>query len=319
MLAAFAFAGALLLGVLLVLQWRRAERLATGMHALRAMKNDQLESSLGALQDAQRQLVLSEKMASLGVLSAGVAHEINNPLAFVTANLNYVRELLHLSAGSSGLPALSEQELSDLKAALEEGLHGAKRIASIVKDLKTFCRSDPVSLGPVDVRESLSSAIRMTHLQVHQRARLTKDFVPVPFVSADSGRLSQVFLNLLMNACHAIPEGHPQSNEIRVRLFQNAADGTVVTEVQDTGSGISQEVQQHLFEPFFTTKPVGQGMGLGLSVSQGIIHAFGGKIEVESAPGQGSTFRVILQTSRPSRGAHEDSDVVLSTIVDEGN
>jgi PAS domain S-box-containing protein len=255
----------------------------------------------------QLQMLQSDRMASMGMLAAGVAHEINNPLAYVAANLGYVlTELAQSGVTPAGPGAPTGEEtsrtlpgelLAEMRRALEEAKEGAERVRAIVRDLKTFSRADEPERGPVDVRSALESAINLARNEIRHRARMVTELSPVPPVHASEHRLGQVFLNLLVNAAQAIPEGHAQENQI-VAATRTDAEGRVVVEVRDTGSGIAPEALPHIFEPFFTTKPLGVGTGLGLSICHSIVTELGGEIQVESQAGQGSLLRVVLPASR---------------------
>ena len=218
-----------------------------------------------------------------------MAHEINNPLAYMLVNLHLISE---------GMERLRSSPVADtvepLHQVIRETVEGAERIASIVRDLKTFARGQQEDrLGPVEVSKAVELACKMADNVIKHRARLVTQFEPVPSVQGNESRLCQVFLNLLLNAAQAIPEGDAKDHEIRVVIRESGA-GEVVVEVRDTGVGMSPEVQARIFDPFFTTKPVGEGTGLGLSICHGIIDSMGGRIGVESQPGKGSTFRVSL-------------------------
>jgi PAS domain S-box-containing protein len=239
----------------------------------------------------QARLVMADRLASVGTLGAGVAHEINNPLAYMLVNLHLIR---------SGLANMEAEAppgtIAPLQELVQETTEGAERIASIVQDLKTFARGEADSrLGPVDVRRAVELACKMADNMLRHRARLLLDFENVPLVEANESRLGQVFLNLLLNAAQAIPEGEPADrHEVAVRI-RASAPGHVVVEVRDTGMGMTPEVLSRVFDPFFTTKPIGEGTGLGLSICHGIIESMGGTISAESTPGKGSTFRVVLR------------------------
>jgi PAS domain S-box-containing protein len=237
----------------------------------------------------QARLQMADRLASVGTLGAGVAHEINNPLAYMLVNLHLVAEGLERLRGSA-----VTHDVEPLHQVVRETVEGAERIASIVRDLKTFARGQQEDrLGPVEVSKAVELACKMADNVIKHRARLVTQFEPVPSVQGNESRLCQVFLNLLLNAAHAIPEGDAEEHEIRVVIREGGA-GDVVVEVRDTGSGMSPEVQARIFDPFFTTKPVGEGTGLGLSICHGIIDSMGGRIAVESTLGKGSTFRVSL-------------------------
>jgi PAS domain S-box-containing protein len=239
----------------------------------------------------QARLVMADRLASVGTLGAGVAHEINNPLAYMLVNLHLIQ---------SGLEQLKDvvavSAIEPLQQLAQETTEGAERIAGIVRDLKTFARGEQdARLSAVDVRRAVELACKMADNMLRHRARLVLDFENVPVVEANESRLGQVFLNLLLNAAQAIPEGEPADrHEVAVRI-RALAPGHVVVEVRDTGSGMTPEVLSRVFDPFFTTKPVGEGTGLGLSICHGIIESMGGTISAESTPGKGSTFRVVLR------------------------
>lgn len=241
----------------------------------------------------QAQLMMSDRLVSVGTLAAGVAHEINNPLASVIANLELVAPAMRtLALEMPGSPHL--KELCDQ---IGDATDAARRVQNIVRDLKMFSRAQEEKLGAVDVHGVLDSVIRLAWNEIRYRARLTKDYRHVPAVLANESRLGQVFLNLLINAVQAIPEGQADRNEIR--LVARALDERrVVVEVHDTGVGMSAEVLGRLFTPFFTTKQVGVGTGLGLSICHRILTALGGEISVESELGKGSTFRVVLNAAK---------------------
>jgi CheY-like chemotaxis protein len=174
-----------------------------------------------------------------------------------------------------------------------EARQGGERVRKIVRGLKAFSRADEERRAALDVRQVLDVAASMANNEIVHRARLVKDFGDAPAVFADEAQLGQVFINLLVNAAQAIPEGHAEANEIRISTWSDGA-GRAVVEVRDTGPGMSPEVQARVFDPFFTTKPIGVGTGLGLSICHGIIAGLGGEITVASEPGRGTIFRVAL-------------------------
>ncbi len=261
----------------------------------------------------EARLQLGDRMASIGTLAAGVAHEINNPLAYIMSNLDMiVGELGELGGLPGGAPA---GRLKDLAELASEARTGAERVRKIVRGLKAFSRTDQEQIGPHDVRVILETAINMSFNEIRHRARLVKELGAVPVVEVDEARLGQVFINLLVNAAQALPEGHADRNEIRVTTL-TAADGRAVIEVQDTGPGIAPEVMGRIFDPFFTTKPVGVGTGLGLSVCHGIVGDLGGEITVESRLGHGSTFRVTLPAALVPPAANPSSPAAPRRRVD---
>ncbi|MDC0714587.1 ATP-binding protein [Stigmatella sp. ncwal1] len=250
--------------------------------------NAQLQDSLDQLKAAQSQVIFADRMASMGRLAAGVGHEINNPLSYVLSNLNY----LHQELQPSRAP-LSTEEKREMMDALASAREGAERVRLIVKDLKTLSRPDDMNTEPVDLGEVVRGAVKLAERELRDRARLIEDYGLLPRVKGNPTRLGQVFLNLLINAAHAIVEGGKEANEIRI-LARPSGHGRVRVEVSDTGCGISQENLPRIFEPFFTTKPVGEGTGMGLSVCHSIITALGGEFYVQSELGQGSTFLIVL-------------------------
>jgi signal transduction histidine kinase len=260
-----------------------------------AIDRELRESELRASQKKmQEQLLISDRMASVGTLAAGVAHEINNPLAAIVANLELMsRDLSAVAARLHVTDRLREvfDELSDAR-------ESADRLRHIVRDLKIFSRAtDEEHRGAVDVQRVLESSLRMAWNEIRHRARLIKEYSEVPPVEANESRLGQVFLNLIVNAAQAIREGDAENNLIRVVTRLDSA-GRVVTEVHDSGSGIPQENLSRIFDAFFTTKPVGVGTGLGLSICHRIISGLGGTLEVASEVGKGSVFRVVLPPAK---------------------
>ncbi len=239
-------------------------------------------------EEMRSRLAQADRMASVGTLAAGVAHEINNPLAYVIANLDYARQEID-AAVASGQPP----DGTELPRALQEARDGAERVRLIVRDLKTFSRPDDARMERVELSRAIDSAVTLAWNEIRHRARLVKAYQPVPAVWANEARLGQVFLNLLINAAHAIPEGAADRNEIRVSTRVDAR-GRVVAEVRDTGAGIPEEIRPRVFEPFFTTKPLGEGTGLGLAICHGIITSLGGELRFDSELGKGTTFRVVL-------------------------
>jgi len=223
-------------------------------------------------------LLLSDRMASLGTLAAGIAHEINNPLSYVSGNLEVIAETI---AEVRGPPTV--EMLGEIDAAVADARDGAERVRKIVLGLRAFTRSEHAKLVPLELAGVLEVAIRMTSNEVRHRAQLVCEFAPTPVVLGDDGRLTQVFINLLTNAAHSIPEGRSDRNRITLRTYTSDR-GHAVIEVEDTGSGMTPDVQARVFDPFFTTKEVGAGTGLGLAICHGIIDALGGQISIESPP-----------------------------------
>jgi signal transduction histidine kinase len=230
------------------------------------------------------QLQLADRLASLGTLAAGVAHEVNNPLSYVRSNLDFlIREVK--------APSPSAEEI---EGALKEAHDGVERVVRIVRDLKTLSHPNEHDTSVVDALEAVRTAVRMATAEVQRQARLRTTFEPLPLVRGGGNRLVQVILNLLVNAAQAIPPGSSsQEHEVRVHTTTDAR-GWAQIEVSDTGAGIPEAVQRKIFDPFFTTKPMGVGTGLGLSICHGIITQLGGALTFRSEVGHGTTFRVVL-------------------------
>jgi PAS domain S-box-containing protein len=261
------------------------------------------------LEEAQNQLLQSEKMASIGQLAAGVAHEINNPVAFVNSNLGtlqrYASALLNLLASyeqaEGSLADDVRQDIERLKKEIDaaylrdeignlltESLDGLQRVKRIVQDLKDFSHVDRAEREWANLETGLESTLNVVWNEVKYKAQVLKEYGDIPQIECFPSQLNQVFMNLLINAAHAIEE----QGQITMRTGHDGEH--VWVEVEDTGKGIEPEHLGRIFEPFFTTKPVGKGTGLGLSLSYGIVSKHGGRIEVKSEVGKGSIFRVVL-------------------------
>jgi signal transduction histidine kinase len=264
------------------------------------------------------QIAISERMASAGMLAAGVAHEINNPLAVVMANVDIVTGLLGQLGPdvraldkyrrerdrTGGIAGGLEGRMEELDGPLRDAREAIDRIRAIVRDVKLFSRPREEERGPVDVKSVIESSIRMAWNEIRHRAHLIKDYGDVPMVDSNEARLGQVILNLLVNAAQAVPEGRASLHEIRVAT--KVAGEMVVIEVRDTGTGIPKENLVRIFDPFFTTKPIGVGTGLGLALCRRMVTDLGGEIGVESEVGKGTLFRVTLPiaTSEPLSAVH---------------
>ncbi|HXN80914.1 MAG TPA: ATP-binding protein [Myxococcales bacterium] len=259
--------------------------------------NVRLRRELEEKQQMEVDLRTAERLATVGTLAAGVAHEINNPLAFVISNLQFIeRTTVELRGACPEHAALDA-----LDTALEDALSGARRMAAIVRDMRVLSRKDDSQVNQVEVESVIDAALNVAGHELSQRAQLVKRFAGVPRVRANEGRLGQVFLNLIVNAIHAIEPGHPRDNEITVETSVGA-DGRVVIEVADTGCGIPADVLPQIFDPFFTTKSPGLGTGLGLAICRSIVTAAGGTIEVSSTGGRGTRFSVKLFAASEQRG-----------------
>ncbi|WP_224243027.1 two-component system sensor histidine kinase NtrB [Hyalangium gracile] len=251
----------------------------------------------------REKLQTADRMAAIGSLAAGVAHEINNPLSFMLSNVRFVRD--EVQALVDEADDRTRERLKEIQEALEETATGGDRVSEIVRDLRTFARGDDGKRGPVNVHSVLDLCGNIARSQLRHRAQLVKSYGEVPSIMASESRLGQLFLNLIINAAQAIPEGaDAKMHEVRLTTWKQGED-QVVVEVKDTGVGIPPENLHRLFDPFFTTKPAGVGTGLGLSICRGIVVGLGGRITVESEPGRGTSFRVFLpvgDTSASSSG-----------------
>jgi signal transduction histidine kinase len=236
-------------------------------------------------------LVTSGRLAAVGQLAAGLAHEINNPVAYVSSNL---RQLLGIwsdvaKEGRAGaLPEAMREELDEGLGLITESLDGVARVAAIVSGVRAFSHAGTGTSEPTDVNEAVRSALRIAGPQIPPGATVETVLADLPPVRGNAQQLQQVFLNLVVNAVQAIgPQGS-------VRLVTGRDGADVHVRVEDDGCGMAADVQERIFDPFFTTKPVGQGTGLGLSISYQIVRDHGGDLSVESAPGRGACFRVRL-------------------------
>lgn len=278
-------------------------------------EKDEQKTLIRQLQDAQSQLLQSEKMASIGQLAAGVAHEINNPVGYVGSNLGslqkYIKDLFTIlsayEAAELGLaehqPALEaiaqlKQQLDvdflrgDIKALIDESQEGVKRVKQIVQDLKDFSHVDQADWQWADLHKGLDSTLNVARNEIKYKAEVVKEYGDIPQIECLASQLNQVFMNLIVNGAHAIEE----RGVITLRTGQQGDE--VWVEVADTGKGIAAENLKRIFDPFFTTKPVGKGTGLGLSLAYGIVKKHAGRIEVESEVGKGTRFRVWLPIER---------------------
>lgn len=240
------------------------------------------EQDITETKDLAARLVFSDRMISVGTLAGGMAHEINNPLGTIAALLDLLAE---------------HPEAHDTDTIVGEARAAVDRIRHIMRGLAAFSRVDADNRGPLDIEHVLELAIGMAGNEIRHRARLVKEYGGTPPVLANEARLGHVFINLLVNAAEAIPEGQADRNEIRLATRTDAA-GWIVVELSDTGAGIPREIQDRIFDPFFTTKAVGKGTGLGLSISHGIVRSLGGEITLRSEPGRGSTFSVSLPPAK---------------------
>ncbi len=271
-------------------------------------RNEELRRSKAELQRLQAQIIQSEKMASLGQLAAGVAHELNNPAGFLYGNMELLGECARglerlldfyeavpLSAADGAKATALKEEidfdntLADLRSIIADCREGAERIRDVVQNLRTFSRLDEAEFKKVDIHESLDSTLRLlSRYYSAEGVRLVRDYGELPPVDCYAGQLNQVWLNLLVNAAHAVRDG----GEVRITTRREGEAAVVV--VSDTGGGIAPEHLPRIFDPFFTTKPVGEGTGLGLSVTYSIVERHRGTIEVASRPCEGAAFTVVI-------------------------
>ena len=300
-------------------EWKRAQEVLRASHdeleRRVAQRTDELSSTLGKLKDSETMLVQSEKMSALGQMVAGVAHEVNTPLAYVKASLEAAqsragdagrlaretRALLELIESDAGDEAglaqhlaavrklLADKRLESLDLQLKDGLHGITQLAEFVVSLKDFSRLERGAVVTYDVNEGVETTLRIAGAQLGKR-QVRKIFGELPAITCSPSQINQVVLNLLVNAAHATPE---LGGSIVVRTSVPDAEHVAI-EVSDNGKGIPKEVLPRIFDPFFTTKEVGKGTGLGLSICFRIIEAHGGRIQVDSRPGAGARFTIVL-------------------------
>jgi PAS domain S-box-containing protein len=264
----------------------------------------------------EQQGIQNDRLASMGALAAGIAHEINNPTAYVLSNLSFLRSWQdELEQELSRLPGARsprvEEMLTEAREVVSECLDGCSRIRDIVRDMRCFSHTPDENVTPVDIHASLDVVLRMAHGELKHTARLEKDYAPeLPVVLGSEGRLSQVFLNLVINAVHAMRSETPREHVLRVRTRLEGE--RVRIDISDTGHGIPPEVLSRIFDPFFTTKPTGVGTGLGLSISHSIVQKMGGEITVESEVGRGTTFTLRLPACT-AKQLKEQTDRVLAS------
>ena len=291
-------------------------------------RNCELEETIHQLNTTQTQLLQSEKMATIGQLAAGVAHEINNPIGFINSNLSTLKKyLLNIKdycraadrvldeRGAGAIEELRQLKkfkkidfiLDDVSSVIEESIEGTDRVKTIIQDLKDFSHQDQGKMVEYDLNQCVKSTLNIVWNELKYKAEVIQDLGELPLIKCYPQQLNQVIMNLLVNAAQAI-EGR---GTITVRTYMENNEARI--EVSDTGRGIPQKDLKKIFEPFFTTKETGKGTGLGLSVSYGIVARHGGEIQVESQVGRGTTFRVCL----PLKGAANESPVGQETAAAE--
>lgn len=290
---------------------------------------DDLKEAIEKIKQMQIQLIRSEKLAGIGHLAAGVAHEINNPMSYITSNLitlnDYVKTLKQTILNSQKLlKVLADKNiveinstvedfnetyqkddisfiLNDIDQLLSESLDGARRVKEIVHDLKSFARLDETEVKEVNLNDGIESALKIINNEMKFVSRLIKKFGDIPLLCCYPSLLNQAFLNLIMNAVYAVQE----KGEITIETYFE--DSNIIIKISDTGCGIPKDVIPKIFDPFFTTKPVGQGTGLGLSIVYSVVTKHNGKIHIESEIGRGSIFTISL----PERGIKRENGMAL--------
>ncbi|MBL7048469.1 MAG: GHKL domain-containing protein, partial [Nitrospira sp.] len=268
-------------------------------------KNLELEEAYSNLKHSQAQMLQSEKMASIGQLAAGVAHEINNPVGYVTSNLGSLKQYIEIlfqyieaqENAVKGLPDNVVEKLRTLKQQLDldyvfediaglirESLEGTERVATIVCNLKTFSRIDEAASTMEDLNLCLDNTLNVVWNELKYKVTLQKDYADLPLTLCNPQQLNQVFVNLFINASHAIEK----QGEIIIKTWSES--GEIHVSISDTGSGMDEQTMKNIFNPFFTTKEVGKGTGLGLSIAYDIVKKHGGRLSVKSQLGKGTTF-----------------------------
>ncbi|TYO99654.1 phospho-acceptor domain-containing protein [Geothermobacter ehrlichii] len=315
--------------------WQLTEEMAASQRQL-VQQAEELEELNRQLKEAQAQMLQREKMASIGQLAAGVAHEINNPVGFVSSNIRTLKKYFDkfitfvqkVESLVDGQPDSRLQEqlrkierelrlaqvMEDVPELIAESCEGMQRVKEIVLNLKSFSRVDNTERQQANLNDCLESTLKIVWNELKYKARVECDYGELPNIYCRPQELNQVFMNLLVNAAHAIEK----EGEIRIRTW--ADDDEVHVAISDTGSGIPEEIRQRIFEPFFTTKEVGKGTGLGLSISWDIVQKHGGRLEVDSEVGKGTTFTISL----PRRESDADEEMearsqqeVTKTTVEE--
>jgi two-component system NtrC family sensor kinase len=274
-------------------------------------KNQSLQKLYRTLQETQSQLIQSEKMASLGQLVAGVAHELNNPISFIYANMkelenyiNAIEEILKLLLSNINKSDLQEKIRStvsrleekydlefiqkDIHSLITESVEGGRRVKEVVQNLRNFSRLDEGDVKPVDIHEGLNSTLLLLNNEIKNRIEIIKNYGELPKVECHPGHINQIFMNILLNSIQAIEA------EGKIWISTKTANEQVEIIIKDSGKGIPQNIKEKIFDPFFTTKPVGKGTGLGLNICYNIIKNHHGEIYAESEEGKGTTFHIKL-------------------------
>ncbi len=308
----------LISAAILAIVFFRGQKKQKKVNLLLAQKNEEINSTLGKLRATQAQLVQSEKMASLGQLTAGIAHEINNPINFITTSLQglqlNLKDLINLQKEYDDVsPDNAKEKMENISSIKKEMkydillselgelpgniLDGANRAAEIVKGLRAFTRLDEVEQKTVNIHKGIDSTISILEHQIDEQIKVKKAYGDLPDIPCYPGKLNQVFMNVLTNAIESIKskkELREESIIIKTSLEEKNGKEYAVIRISDTGPGLPENIKDKIFDPFYTTKDVGQGTGLGLSISLGIIKSHNGTIEVDSKPGEGTTFTIMI-------------------------
>jgi two-component system, NtrC family, sensor kinase len=311
-------------------------------YGLLSQTNSTLHKTNQELKESQVHLVQAEKMSALGQMVAGIAHEINTPLAYVKGTFSVLNEQLlpiqelatrsygftrEMRASDRDRASLNHQllgveasaksvvehgVLQEMGTLLKDGIHGIEQISEIVLNLKNFSRLDRAKVSDFSVHAGLDSTLLLANNVLKNKVQIRKDYGDVPFVSGSPSQINQVFLNIISNAVHAMPE-RAEPNIITLRTAMED-EATVRVEIQDNGSGIPKDVLPKIFDPFFTTKPIGQGTGMGLSISYKIIQEHGGKLTVDTEHGIGTVFTILLpiKASQAAVAAVHDDELPLA-------
>jgi two-component system NtrC family sensor kinase len=249
------------------------------------------------LRETQTHLIHSEKMAGLGQLVAGIAHEINNPLAFVINNIFIVQETLEkLAAPGAELPQEASAKVAKMQSRISDASTGATRVKDLVSKLRTFSRLDEGTIKTINIHESIESVLLFLRHKMEGRIEVDRQYGDVEMLTCLAGELNQVLMNIVANAIDAISANEKNDGTGRITIATGRQNGHFVIRVRDTGKGIPEEIHNKVFEPFFTTKPIGQGTGLGLAISYGIMQAHHGSMEFSSKAGEGTEFILKIPT-----------------------
>ena len=268
------------------------------LHLQLKTQNASLEGTNQKLRETQAHLIHSEKMAGLGQLVAGIAHEINNPLAFVINNIFIVQEGLDkLALRGPELPPEESSRVSKLQARIKDAYAGATRVKDLVSKLRTFSRLDEGTVKTINIHESIESVLLFLRHKMEGRIEVERNYGDVEMLTCLAGELNQVLMNIVANAIDAIDPGDGPG---RITIATGQDNGHFVIRVRDTGKGIPEGIRNRIFEPFFTTKPIGQGTGLGLAISYGIMKAHQGSMEFSTKTGEGTEFTLKIPVAMGS-------------------